>query len=141
MKRLLPVLVLLTVTVCGFAQSFGKDGIIESISKDGRYYHLVMHPYSNGDGFEVYEDNITIQNNKVTKIVVRTYQDFLNSIIQYFELQIGLRNLAESNIVTAVYRTNLYEYRITKQANTTTIANRTYYIDGKGTMVIELIKK
>lgn len=139
MKRLLSVLVLLTVTVYGFSQSFGKDGIIESISKEGLYYNLVMKPYSGG--FEVYENDITIQNNKVTKIVVRTYQDFLNSIIQYFELQIGLRNLAESNIVTAVYRTNLYEYRITKQANTTTIANRTYYIDGKGTMVIELIKK
>ena len=140
MKRLLSILVLLTVTVCGFAQSFGKDGIIESISKDGRYYHLVMHPYANGDGFEVYENNITIQNNKVTKMVVRTYQDYLNSIIRYFELEVGLRNLAENNITTAVYRTNLYEYRITKHANTTTFISGTY-TDGKGSMVVELIKK
>jgi hypothetical protein len=129
MKKIIITIVLALVSIASYGQSYGNDGIIERISKDGDTYRVVMHPYTSGDGFEV--TGIDIEGGKVMRMRVKTYQGFLRSVIRYFELEAGMRNLGENNLTTAVYRSKLYEYRIsTKGADY-----------DQGTMIIELIKK
>lgn len=131
-KAACTIVLALVPTIGGFVsygQSYGNDGIIERICKDGDTYRVVMHPYTSGDGFDV--TGIDIEGGKVMRMRVKTYQGFLRSVIRYFELEAGMRNLGENNLATAIYRSKLYEYRITTKG-------ADY---DQGTMIIELIKK
>ena len=117
MKHIITIL-LLFLSINVFGQAYGQDGFIEKVSKskEEEKYYLKAHSTT-----DIKLTDITIKCGKVEEMRYFPYEELDRifwkktqkfTIIEYFELILGLRNLAQNNITTVVYRTRLYEYRI-----------------------------
>ena len=122
MKRLIIIALLTVLSINAFGQAYTNDGIIEKIEIDNNgVYHLTMNGMINRT-----LDNVEIKDGKVARMYYRfrdlperykyttlsKLRPLREIIIEYFEFEKGMRNLAPNNATTNVYRTKFYEYRI-----------------------------
>lgn len=126
-KTILTIILILAGASLAYGQRYKQDNVVKSLERDSNgEYHLKVMPFVNGCGCLLTDEDITVENGQVVRMYCHRNNSAysLKSTCEYFELQLGLRNLGENNVTTAVYRSQLYEIRISDRG-----------------MVIELIKK
>ena len=137
MKKFILIALMSIITVQAFGQKLYDDGVINRLSKDEDGYKVSI----GGTKLITYRSDyitqivsIEVNDGIVTKIHYTDYSGLFSSnryctsdktaIMTYFEFDKGLRNLAENNQTTAVYRTQYYEYRISNKGVIVELLNK-----------------
>jgi hypothetical protein len=137
MKRLIIIALLCIIGITTYGQKVYNDGVIRKLSKTENGYEVTIgHNLFHDRDCEYFPSSVSIDVNEqgIVERIVCYDRHYFNTrtlgktpreeLLTYFEFNLGLKNLAENNLTTAVYHSKYYEYRISYDGVIVEIINK-----------------